>query len=130
MENIISQKQIELYEYKDFIRKKLLNILIDDFKRRLTIDTWNQLELVNYLYIENIDIESKTEELLYDYFKFALDNNDDELLKGLIDVNYLANKIKPRNIVIAPEFIAFSCNMLEQNKTFVLFENNEFIEWK
>lgn len=130
LENIINQKQIELYEYKDFIGKKLLDILIDSFKKKLTIDVWNDLELVNYLYIEDIDIENKTEELLYDFFKFTLDNEDYELIKKVIDSNYLSSKIKPLKVIIGSEFMAFACNIFKQNKTFILFENNEFIEWK
>lgn len=130
LENIIKQKQIELYEYKDFISKKLLDIIINNLKQTLTNEMWNELKLVNYLYIENIDIENKTENLLYDYFKFALDNNDNELVKGLIDIDYLASKIRPQKLIIGPEFMAFACNVFKQNKIFILFENNEFIEWK
>ena len=130
LENIINQKQIELYEYKDFISKKLLDILINDLKNKLNIDIWNKLQLVNYLYVENIDIENKTEELLYDYFKYALDNNEDELIKSLIDIEYLSSKMIPKKVIIGPEFMAFACNVFDRNKIFILFENNEFIEWK
>lgn len=130
LENIINQKQIELYEYKDFISKKLLDILIENIKDNLTLDRWNELEFVNYLYVEDIDIENKTEELLYDFYKFALDNNDIESIKKTIDIDYLSNQIKPIKVVISSEFMAFSCNIFNKNKTFILFENNEFIEWK
>lgn len=130
LENIINQKQIELYEYKDFISKKLLDILIENLKDNLTLDKWNELEFVNYLYVEDIDIENKTEELLYDFYKFALDNNDIESIKKTFDIDYFSSQIKPIKAIVGSEFMAFSCNIFNKNKTFILFENNEFIEWK
>ena len=130
LENIVNQKQIELCEYKDLICEKVLNIFIDNLSDDLTLDKWNKLELINYLRIEDMKVENKTEELLYNSFRFELDNSNIEAIKNLIDIDYFESKIKPKKIMIGPEFIAFSCKIFDDNKIFILFENNEFIEWK
>ena len=79
---------------------------------------------------ENINIEHKTEELLYDYFKYLLENNDDTELSAIIDIDYLTDSIIPKKMILGPEFMMFVCSVLGQVKKYILFENNEFIEWK
>lgn len=130
LENIINQKQIELYEYKDYLAKKIISSIIDELRSDLTKETWINLDLVQYLKTENINIEHKTEELLYDYFKYLLDNNDDNELNAIIDIEYLTNSIIPKKMILGPEFMMFACKLLGQIKKYILFENNEFIEWK
>ena len=130
LENIINQKQIELYEYKDYLAKKIIHSIIEDLRSNLTNEDWVRLDLVQYLKTENINIEHKTEELLYDYFKYLLENNDDTELSAIIDIDYLTDSIIPKKMILGPEFMMFVCSVLGQVKKYILFENNEFIEWK
>lgn len=130
LENIVNQKQIELYEYKNYLAKKIINSIINDLRGLLTKDVWFKKDFVKYLKTENIDIEYKTEELLYDHFKYALDNQNDDELITIIDVDYLTNSIKPKKMILGPEFMMFACSILGEIKKYILFENNEFIEWK
>ena len=130
LENIIKQKQIELYEHKDYLKNKLLILLINYLKNYLTLEVWSKLNFIDYLCIEKIKFENKTDKMIYIYFKNVLNNGDDELIKSLIDIDYLCSNIIAKDIIMSPEFMAFSCQILNVNKIFILFENNEFIEWK
>lgn len=130
LEEIINQKQIELYEYKDLLINKFINNIVKYLKEKCSINDWKNLNLIAYIKVEDINIENKTEELVYNHLKYVIDNNDIDNVIKLVDVDYLTSTVKAEKIVIGPEFIAFSCQVFGQNKIFILFENNEFIEWK
>ena len=49
LENIVNQKQIELYEYKNYLAKKIINSIINDLRGLLTKDVWFKKDLDEYL---------------------------------------------------------------------------------